>query len=84
MEKQIESITVYRDPVEFMEASDAELTGEQRDALTGVWDFEPVAFYVINGELVLTVDTISGDVLSRDTVQAVIDQTIAYCNDELN
>ena len=46
-------------------------------------DFEPLSFMVLNGDLVLTYDNISGDVVGQDSIQDFINQCVDYAREEL-
>lgn len=61
---RILNVRVFSDPAELLEEFDYEMTEDQKKTFSGWVDFEPVGFVVLDGEMVITYDTINGDVLS--------------------
>lgn len=61
----IGNVRVFSDPSELLEEFDCEMTEDQKKTFSAWVDFEPVGFVVLDGETVITYDTINGDVLSE-------------------
>ena len=61
----IKNVRMFSDPAELLEEFGYEMTEDQKKTFSGWVDFEPVGFVVLDGETVVTYDTINGDVLSE-------------------
>ena len=53
------------------------------DYLHHINDFEPLSFMVLNGDLVLVYDNISGYVVGQQDIAEFIDQSVDYAREEL-
>lgn len=63
---------------EYVDSVDSEIM----DFLHGVNDFEPLTFMVVNDNLVITYDNISGDVISQEDISEFIEQSVNYAMEE--
>ena len=60
----------------------AALTEDERDFLRGCCDFESMEFYVVNDSAVLTVDSVTGDVLGEDDLADFASESVNYAREQ--
>ena len=60
------SLTHYNNPYDLFSEEGYEMTEDQADYFRHIVDFEPVVFYLVNGLVVVTCDSINGDVLGQE------------------
>lgn len=54
------------------------MTEDAKEELRCACDFESIAYYVVNDSVVLTVDTVTGDVLGEDTLIEFASESVAW------
>lgn len=84
----IKKIAIYTDVSELIETECPEyvnsIDSEIMDYLSHVNDYEPLSFMVINDNLVVTYDNISGDVIGQDSIVDFINQSVDYAREEID
>ena len=78
MKRSLFSISRYDNPRDLFMENGMEMTQDQSDFFFCVNDYEPVAFYLINGDTVVTVDTISDEVMGEDSLDDFYAQSIIH------
>ena len=81
-------IAIYDDIGELVESECPDYVSntepEVMDYLHHINDFEPLSFMVLNGDLVLVYDNISGYVVGQQDIAEFIDQSVDYAREELS
>ncbi len=83
----MKKIAIYSDIAELIEEECPEYVNnvepEVMEFLHGVNDFEPLSFMVVNDNIVVTYDIISGDVIDQTAIAEFIDQSVDYARNEI-
>ena len=83
----MKKIAIYSDIGELIETECPEYVNnvepEVMEFLHGVNDFEPLSFMVVNDNIVVTYDIISGDVIGQTAIAEFIDESVDYGRKEI-
>lgn len=83
---KIKTIDRFDNPLELLECyvPDAlnDLTEDEREELRCACDYESIELYVVNGKTVLTVDTVSDDVLGEDALFVFAAESVRWAREQ--
>lgn len=79
MKRSLVSIEKYDNVRDLFMENGYEMTQDQSDFFFCVNDYEPIAYYLINGDTVATVDTISAEVVGEDSLDDFYAMSIRHC-----
>lgn len=83
---KIKTIDRFDNPLELLECyvPDAlnDLTEDEREELRCACDYESIELYVVNDNTVLTVDTVSDDVIGNDTMAEFLSYSIRWAREQ--
>ena len=82
---KIKSIQRFDNPMEILQYYLPELTGnlteDEQEELRCCCDYESIVFYVVNDSIVLTVDTITDDVLGEDALSRFAAESMKWARE---
>lgn len=83
---KIKTIDRFDNPLELLRCyvPDAlnDLTEEEREELRCACDYESIALYVVNDSTVLTVDTVSDDVVGEDALFVFAAESVRWAREQ--
>lgn len=77
-------INYYTSVLDLFDEYGLELSEDQKAVIDGATCWEPLAWAVIDGQQVITLDSFNGDVLGTDSLEGFYKESLDYASAELN